>query len=183
MIAEPRPSGGPRSANVFNNLLTNYSAWLGSSGLLLRNSTPSSSAEAAAAPALTGSAEPVGKDRDATAEGAQPVASADEASGTRPRLMKRLDAPLVSLWTLLTVALLSFLLGSFLRSLVVPADFVYLPPEGGAPNAGDGQTQWSELQRFLELNHREHWREMKRLIEFRGPFGRWDVVLAVIRRG
>lgn len=111
------------------------------------------------------------------------AASTDEASGTHPRLMKRLDAPLVSLWTLLTVAFLSFLLGGFLRSLVVPADFVYLPPEGSVQNAGEGQSQWNELQKLMALDHREHWREMKRLIEFRGPFGRWDVVLAVIRRG
>jgi len=99
--------------------------------------------------------------------------------------MRRLETKKVSLWTLVVVALLSFLLGSLLRSLVGPADFVYVPPDEAlrtGPDEGDG-SQWRELQRLVELHGRERWREMKRLIEFRGPLGRWDVVLAVIRRG
>ncbi|EJD48112.1 hypothetical protein AURDEDRAFT_113016 [Auricularia subglabra TFB-10046 SS5] len=182
VVAEPRPLM-PRSASVLNNLFNNYSAWLGSAGLV-KGATPATGADNEA-PARTGSPEPIEPNAaPAVSDGQAAAVAADEASGTRPRLMKRLEARKVSLWTLITVALLSFLLGSLLRSLVVPADFVYLPPETkGGSGAGDVQSQWSELQRLVELNHHERWREMKRLIEFRGPFGRWDVVLAVIRRG
>lgn len=180
-ITESQPPTASKSASVFNSILTNYSSWLGSSGLL-RGTPLVASADADIVPIRTDSPEPIDGAKASPANGDLKAVSADEASGTRPRLMRRLDAPSVSLWTLLVVGLLSFLLGSFLRSLVVPADFVYLPPEGATSVGSDGQSQWSELQRLIALNQREDWKEMKRLIEFRGPFGRWDVVLAVIRR-
>ena len=188
------------SGNMFNSLFT-YPSWLGAAGMRagLTGTATSSPSPRTTGTAASGTEDvPDGTDGKAVATGTagaaptQAVAvtggAVTDSGGARPRpllqLMERLNTRQVSLWTLLVVALLSFLLGSLLRSMVGPADFVYLPPEHVALSRSnaDETTHWRELQRLVELNHRDRWREMKRLIEFRGPLGRWDVVLAVIRR-
>ncbi|KZV72190.1 hypothetical protein PENSPDRAFT_604644 [Peniophora sp. CONT] len=66
--------------------------------------------------------------------------------------------------TVLIVALLAFLIGSLLRSLISPADFVY---DVGVEE--DGRRE-------------EGWREIKRLFELKGIVGGWDLQVAVVRR-
>jgi len=74
----------------------------------------------------------------------------------------------VPLYSAIVIALISFLIGSLLRSLLSPADFVYV--------ARDAQ----DMHEFGD----EHggWRELRRLMELRYIFGRWDFVVAVVRR-
>lgn len=78
---------------------------------------------------------------------------------------QRVTIPLSSV---IVIALISFLLGSLLRSLLSPADFVYV--------ARDVQ----DMHEFGD----EHsgWRELRRLMELRYIFGGWDFVVAVVRR-
>lgn len=73
------------------------------------------------------------------------------------------DTRLYPLSTLLIIALISFLLGSFMRSLLTPADFIYLSPD------------LNELQD-------DRWREIKRLVEFKRVFGGWDFLIGIVRR-
>jgi hypothetical protein len=63
--------------------------------------------------------------------------------------------------TVILVAIISFLVGSLLRSLLSPADFIYMSEENddGGP-----------------------WREVKRLVELKYVLGGWDFVVAVVRR-
>lgn len=68
--------------------------------------------------------------------------------------------------TVVVVALIAFLVGSLLRSLLSPADFIYVvtdEKEVGSVSAGT-------------------WREMKRLLEFKYVLGGWDFQIAVVRR-
>lgn len=78
---------------------------------------------------------------------------------------QRVTIPLSSA---IVIALISFLLGSLLRSLLSPADFVYI--------ARDAQ----DMHEFGD----EHggWRELRRLMELRYIVGGWDFVVAVVRR-
>jgi hypothetical protein len=78
---------------------------------------------------------------------------------------QRVTVPLSSV---IVIALISFLIGSLLRSLLSPADFVYV--------AKDAQ----DMHEFGD----EHggWRELRRLMELRYIFGGWDLVVAVVRR-
>ena len=78
---------------------------------------------------------------------------------------QRVTVPLSSA---IVIALISFLIGSLLRSLLSPADFVYV--------ARDAQ----DMHDFGD----EHggWRELRRLMELRYIFGGWDLVVAVVRR-
>ena len=68
--------------------------------------------------------------------------------------------------TVVIVALIAFLVGSLLRSLLSPADFVYVVTDekemGSVGGAG--------------------WREMKRLLEVKYVVGGWDFRIAVVRR-
>ncbi|TBU42649.1 hypothetical protein BD309DRAFT_1001682 [Dichomitus squalens] len=68
--------------------------------------------------------------------------------------------------TVVVVALIAFLVGSLLRSLLSPADFVYVVTDekemGSVGGAG--------------------WREMKRLLEVKYLVGGWDFQIAVVRR-
>jgi hypothetical protein len=66
---------------------------------------------------------------------------------------------------LIIVALIAFLVGSLLRSLITPADFIYMGST--LPNErvdGDG------------------WRQVKRLVEIKYAWWGWDFVVAVVRR-
>jgi len=67
--------------------------------------------------------------------------------------------------TVIGIALIAFLLGSLLRSLISPADFIYV-----ATDVKDTETMSSG------------WREIKRLLEVKSIVGGWDFQIAVVRR-
>lgn len=85
--------------------------------------------------------------------------------------------PRYSISTLIAAIMIAFLLGSLLRSLLSPADFIYVVtdlgdvPEGvtRAPGGGLGAIE-------------PGWREIKRLIEMKYIVGGWDFQIAVVRR-
>lgn len=72
--------------------------------------------------------------------------------------------PMLPLPTVVIVALIAFLIGSLLRSLLSPADFIYV--------VTDPQ----------EAEHTTGWREIKRLLEVKYIFGGWDFQIAMVRR-
>ena len=67
--------------------------------------------------------------------------------------------------TLVIVALIAFLVGSFLRSLLSPADFIYVV---------------SDRKELEDMN--AGWRELRRLFEVKYILGGWDFQIAVVRR-
>ncbi|EMD39336.1 hypothetical protein CERSUDRAFT_112974 [Gelatoporia subvermispora B] len=67
--------------------------------------------------------------------------------------------------TVLVIALIAFLIGSLLRSLVSPADFVYV-----VTDPRDAETE------------KAGWREVRRLLELKYIVGGWDFQVAVVRR-
>ncbi|KAF9454468.1 hypothetical protein P691DRAFT_797224 [Macrolepiota fuliginosa MF-IS2] len=77
---------------------------------------------------------------------------------------KKTRASAYPMSTLLVVAVIAFLLGSLLRSLISPADFVYV---GGTPPQVDGGGGWRELRRLFEVKY---------------VFGGWDLQIAAVRR-
>jgi hypothetical protein len=70
-----------------------------------------------------------------------------------------------SLSTIIIVALIAFLIGSLLRSLLSPADFIYVVTD--LQEAGDPSTGWREIKRLLEVKY---------------IAGGWDFQIAVVRR-
>jgi hypothetical protein len=70
-----------------------------------------------------------------------------------------------TLWGVIVIGLISFLIGSLLRSLISPADFMYV-----VGDAGSG----GEM--------RSGWREVRRLVEVKYILGGWDFQIAVVRR-
>jgi hypothetical protein len=66
--------------------------------------------------------------------------------------------------TVVFVALIAFLIGSLLRSLLSPADFVYVVNDVDAQHEASG------------------WREIRRLFEIEYLIGGWDFQIAVVRR-
>ena len=125
------------------------------------------------------------------AEGADSAESGIENEGERLRSVASLSgtvvsvatAPRYSLSSLICVALIAFLLGSLLRSLLSPADFVHVvsdiseapgrPGEGGGGGVGN-----QGLGSMIEPG----WREIKRLLEIRYIMGGWDFMVAAVRR-
>ncbi|KAI0940840.1 hypothetical protein AcV7_003110 [Taiwanofungus camphoratus] len=74
-------------------------------------------------------------------------------------------SPTYPLSTVVIIALIAFLMGSFLRSLLSPADFIYVVTDR------------------KEIDHaRTGWREIKRLLEVKYMVGGWDFQIAVVRR-
>lgn len=69
--------------------------------------------------------------------------------------------------TLLVVALIAFLIGSLLRSLLSPADFIYVVTDLGEAEKG---------------TLKKGWREIRRLVEIKYLAGGWDLQVAVVRR-
>ena len=67
--------------------------------------------------------------------------------------------------TLIIVALIAFLLGSLLRSLISPADFIYVVSD------------LKDVDGFSA-----GWREIKRIVEVKYIVGGWDFQIAVVRR-
>lgn len=72
--------------------------------------------------------------------------------------------------TLIVVALIAFLMGSLLRSLISPADFIYVMPDSEL-SAGMGGEEGGA-----------GWREIRRLVEVKYLVGGWDFQVAVVRR-
>lgn len=77
-----------------------------------------------------------------------------------------------SLNALILVALVAFLLGSFLRSLLTPADFILYP-----------RSTEVDLPLLRALDPERRWKEARRILEFRLPFI-WerDIMLAVVKK-
>ncbi|KAI9507671.1 hypothetical protein F5148DRAFT_1276110 [Russula earlei] len=71
-----------------------------------------------------------------------------------------------TLWAVIVIGLISFLIGSLLRSLISPADFIYLVTDPGEVGG--------------EI--RGGWREVRRLVEVKYIVGGWDFQIAVVRR-
>jgi hypothetical protein len=69
--------------------------------------------------------------------------------------------------TVLMAALIAFLIGSLLRSLLSPADFIYVV---------------TDLREAEEANSVGGWREIRRLLEVKYVVGGWDFQVAVVRR-
>jgi hypothetical protein len=86
---------------------------------------------------------------------------AGAAGGT---VYARARRPAYPLSSVLAVALIAFLLGSLLRSLLSPAEFVYVVKDAGEVDEGQG------------------WREIRRLLEVKYIVGGWDFQVAVVRR-
>ena len=63
------------------------------------------------------------------------------------------------------IALIAFLLGSLLRSLLSPSDFIYVVTDVGSLEQVEGG-----------------WREIRRLVEVKYLVGGWDFQIAVVRR-
>ena len=125
---------------------------------------------------------------------------------TTEEIRKRLSDVKFSLSTLILVAIIAFLLGSLVRSLLEPADFILvdsLHPTSSPRNAGSiqdaareeikrmlGQTSSSASSSLSPIaglttpaSSTVAKRELKRLIELRNMFGgRWDLVIAAARR-
>lgn len=70
--------------------------------------------------------------------------------------------------TLVFVALIAFLIGSLLRSLLSPADFIYVVKDLGEAEESNVSTTG--------------WREIRRLLEIKYLVGGWDFQVAVVRR-
>ena len=66
--------------------------------------------------------------------------------------------------TVIVIAVIAFLIGSLLRSLISPADFIYVVTDVG------------------EAEERPGWREIRRLVEIKYIVGGWDFQIAVVRR-
>ena len=71
------------------------------------------------------------------------------------------------LTTVLLVGLIAFLIGSLLRSLLSPADFIYVV---------------TDLREAEEASNVGGWREIRRLLEIKYLVGGWDFQVAVVRR-
>ncbi|KAI0737353.1 hypothetical protein C8Q80DRAFT_1213874 [Daedaleopsis nitida] len=103
---------------------------------------------------------PTGVQRDAGRAGATDAMLSDgQLAGAPAR------AGLYPLSTLVVVALIAFLVGSLLRSLLSPADFIYVVTD--EKEIGDVSTGWREIKRLLEVKY---------------VVGGWDFQIAVVRR-
>lgn len=92
-------------------------------------------------------------------------------------------APRYSLSSLLLVALIAFLLGSLLRSLLSPADFIYVVNDmSDAPDRLTGQLRSDSSNQGLRGLVEPGWREIRRLFEIKYIMGGWDFQVAVVRR-
>jgi hypothetical protein len=87
-----------------------------------------------------------------------------------------LSQPRLSLGAVLVIALVAFLLGSLLRSLVGPTDFVLEAP------TTDGVVDIRLLQ---ALHPGRHWRPARRIVDFRLPrlFSKVEFMCAAVERG
>lgn len=112
-------------------------------------------------------------------EGAESSPRASTASSKLPGGLGDIDATatffngnkvaqrLYPMSTVLVAALIAFLIGSLLRSLLSPADFIYVV---------------TDLRDAEEANNVGGWREIRRLLEVKYLVGGWDFQIAVVRR-
>ena len=99
-----------------------------------------------------------GSEASASVEGIGDDKGQEDGSGT---------SQLYPLSTVLLVGLIAFLIGSLLRSLLSPADFIYVV---------------TDLRAAEEANNVGGWREIRRLLEIKYLVGGWDFQVAVVRR-
>ncbi|KAG6335999.1 hypothetical protein ID866_3094 [Astraeus odoratus] len=105
-----------------------------------------------------------GGDTTETAEGERTSASTP-TSGVFASPMLLPTGRSYPLSTVLIVALIAFLIGSLLRSLLSPADFIYVV------------TDVQDTEEAIA-----GWREIRRLVEIKYMVGGWDFQIAVVRR-
>ena len=72
--------------------------------------------------------------------------------------------------TVIIVALIAFLIGSLLRSLLSPADFIYVV------------SNVQEAEEANKVTAGGGWREIRRLLEIKYILGGWDFQVAAVRR-
>ncbi len=171
----PQPESTVSAATTqIMNILSSYQARLGAA----TTSLSTGSVLAGTTKATQGGDEANAKGEDKSAAGTAP-------ESTLVGMVEAIQTRQYPLSTLLLVAVLFFLLGSLVRSLQSPADFLLLPP---ALDHGDGtEAIAKELSRLLaDVNSCASGiatREIKRLIELRGLlFGYYDFVIAITRR-
>jgi len=151
-----------KSSGLFN-YFNAYSDWLGSSTSTSRGSKHDPGAIASSG--KRSSSKTASKSRKDSRKSEVKNDTAEE--GTPPLVIQQVRAPRTySLSTVLIVALIFLLVGSLLRSLISPADFVYFRPS----NSQD------------EMDHEDGWREIKRIFEVKYMIGGWDFVVAAVRR-
>jgi hypothetical protein len=119
---------------------------------------------------LTRMSSPLSSSQPVTPDGVLPsdVSSSLDPSvyaSTTTATKLALTAPTFSLTTVILVAVLSFLIGSLIRSLLSPADFVVFVNR-------DGKGALVE----------EGWREIRRLVEWKAGWRGDDVLLAIVKR-
>ena len=94
---------------------------------------------------------------------------------TTTALADRMCAPRFSISTLVAAVLIAFLIGSLLRSLLSPADFIYVVTDlRDVPGYTESPGGVGRIE--------PGWREIKRLLEVKYLFGGWDFQVAVVRR-
>ncbi|KAH7921184.1 hypothetical protein BV22DRAFT_1038944 [Leucogyrophana mollusca] len=97
-----------------------------------------------------------------------PEAATDSGARTPPTSLPSAivqRSPTYPLSMVLIIALIAFLIGSLLRSLLSPADFIYVV---------------TDLRDAEEVT--AGWREIRRLLEVKYIVGGWDFQIAVVRR-
>lgn len=97
-------------------------------------------------------------------ESTAPIFGNDKAQENEGRSETAKSYPLT---TVLLVGLIAFLIGSLLRSLLSPADFIYVV---------------TDIREAEEANNVGGWREIRRLLEIKYLVGGWDFQVAVVRR-
>jgi hypothetical protein len=88
-----------------------------------------------------------------------------ESSVISASTMGPVIVPMFPLHTVLIVGVIAFLIGSLLRSLLSPADFIYVV---------------TDLKEAEQISG--GWREIKRLLEVKYILGGWDFQIAIVRR-
>ncbi|TDL26649.1 hypothetical protein BD410DRAFT_530254 [Rickenella mellea] len=111
--------------------------------------------------------------------------TSSSVQGLPASVLRAATAPYFSLSTLVFTCLIAFLLGSLLRSLLSPADFIYVVSDLGdlgdlaeVPGGGPGGAIGGGGGSGVEAG----WREIKRLLEVKYIVGGWDFQVAVVRR-
>ena len=101
----------------------------------------------------------------ATKEPQQPGTCVDPAAVARS--LRAISTPRQEypLRVVILIALIAFLLGSLLRSLLSPSDFIYVVTDVGSLEQVESG-----------------WREIRRLVEVKYLVGGWDFQIAVVRR-
>ncbi|KAF5386415.1 hypothetical protein D9757_006678 [Collybiopsis confluens] len=113
--------------------------------------------------------------RDSSSSGGKYLSVGGATAGNGPRNTERSNhTGLYPVSTLIIIALIAFLIGSLFRSLLSPADFIYVVRD----------LQEAEEAQVLEMQNGRGvgWREMRRLFEIKYIIGGWDFQVAVVRR-